>query len=64
VDPEREVSAMEAALMKENEEFKNELYSYYINIKNVFVLYCNEWEGSERLSSRGGSGEDNRDNIS
>ena len=51
IDPEKELAEMEQVLSHEGQSFREELYSYYLNIRNVFIIYSNDWEGSENLSS-------------
>ena len=59
-----ELNLIESNLSERYEEYRNEIYSYYLNIKNIFIIYRNDWEFSEKLSSKGDSFEGNKDNIS
>jgi hypothetical protein len=65
IDPEHEIKLIERNLHEQYEEYRNEIYSYYLNITNIFIIYRNDWEGSEKLSSKGDSLEGrNNDNVS
>jgi hypothetical protein len=51
INPEKEFLSMKAALQDE-EEGVGELYNYYLNTKNVFIVYSNDWDCSENPSSK------------
>jgi hypothetical protein len=51
VNPEKELASMKAALQDE-EEGLGELYNYYLNTKNVFIVYSNDWDCSDNPSSK------------
>jgi hypothetical protein len=51
INPEKEFANMKAALQDE-EEGVGELYNYYLNTKNAFIIYSNDWDCSDNPSSK------------
>ena len=51
INPEREIKEMQQILKDEDEECKNELFSYYMNIKNVYFIYNNQWDSNENRAN-------------